>query len=484
MPKKKKVEEPVEAVELTEAADAAETVEAQTPDETVGAAEPQTPAGIAEPTEAQEPSTGADESMPPESAEDFALPEENGDAAPAREDAIPEPDMENAPDFWSDALEVSSADPAPAESLEPAAAEFGMPDGTTAGLDESAEVSAGGSEENPQTAIEGTEELPQPEGTTPYRPEEDAPQERAPTRPGLMAEGAERRAFFGLDFHELDRNLSQQERQEWSSIYASFRGHSVMTGKIAGVDPHDFRIRDRRTGEITTRTFYCAVVIPFRIPILIPETELWFRGEERPRNVTRNIGGSTIDFVITQVDRKTNFVLASRRLALASRRYFFSTQPQMNQPGSRLDCRVLTVGNRRLLATCHGYDITLTQRELDYTAIPDLKARFRRDEVLECIVKEYNSRQNHLEISVKETIPNPYDGAEFRHPLGCSRQALISGKYGGGVFCNLTDGVTVMCNYSFQYEDSDFLIGDSVTVVIQRYDSEKKQIFGKIVARE
>ena len=52
-------------------------------------------------------------------------------------------------------------------------------------------------------------------------------------------------------------------------------------------------------------------------------------------------------------------------------------------------------------------------------------------------------------ISVKETIPNPFEGAEFRHPLGCSRQALIAGKYGGGVFCNLTDGVTVMCNYSF-----------------------------------
>ena len=299
-----------------------------------------------------------------------------------------------------------------------------------------------------------------------------------------MTEGAERRAFFGLDFRGLDRNLSQRERQEWNNIYASFRGHSVMSGKVAGIDPHSFRIRDRRTGEIVTRRFLCAVVIPFRVPILIPETELWFRGEERPRNVTRNIGGSTIDFVITQVDREKSFVVASRRLALVSRRYFFSTQPQLNRPGSFSECRVLTVGHRRLLATCHGYDITLTQRDLDYTAIPDLKEEFRRDNVLECLVTEYNSRQNHLMISVKETIPNPFEGAEFRHPLGCSRQALIAGKYGGGVFCNLTDGVTVMCNYSFQYTDSDFLIGDSVTVVIQRYDNGKKQIYGKIVAKE
>lgn len=52
------------------------------------------------------------------------------------------------------------------------------------------------------------------------------------------------------------------------------------------------------------------------------------------------------------------------------------------------------------------------------------------------------------------------------------------------MFCNLTDGVTVLCNYSFQYEDGDFQIGDSVTVVIQRFDYEKKQVFGKIVAKE
>ena len=414
------------------------------------------------PVEEEMPETAAFEGevMPSEETEDFSDPAGEGTLEP--EDDVPEPDMEQAPDFWSDSLEVSSAD------AEPGTAE-------DAGY------------ESVNSGAASRQELPQPVGTIPYRPEEDAaapPVEQAPSRPGLMAEGAERRAFFGLDFRGLDRNLSRRERQEWNNIYASFRGHSVMSGKVAGIDPHSFRIRDRRTGEIVTRKFFCAVVIPFRVPILIPETELWFRGEERPRNVTRNIGGATIDFVITQVDREKKFVVASRRLALASRRYFFSTQPQMNRPGSFLECRVLTVGHRLLLATCHGYDITLTQRDLDYTAIPDLKDQYRRDNVLECVVKEYNSRQNHLVISVKETIPNPFDGAEFRHPLGCSRQGLISGKYGGGVFCNLTDGVTVMCNYSFQYTDSDFLIGDSVTVVIQRYNQEKKQIFGKIVAKE
>ena len=313
---------------------------------------------LLEPTEQSDLPEGEDTSVPSEETEDFGQPAESG-GSEAQFDAVPEPDMAHAPDFWSEASEVSSADSSPTEYAEPIPV---IPETVMERAEASAEATD--SEDIPETPAQNTNsgfaELPQPEGAIPYRPEEDEPQEpqeqqgpqepqeRVPSRPGLMAEGAERRAFFDLDFHELDRNLSAQERQEWNNIYASFRGHSVMTGKIAGIDPHDFRIRDRRTGEILTRTFYCAVVIPFRVPILIPETELWFRGEERPRNVTRNIGGATIDFVITQLDRKANFVLASRRLALASRRYFFSTQPQMNSPGSRLECSILTVGNRQL----------------------------------------------------------------------------------------------------------------------------------------
>ena len=432
MPRKKTV--PDELPELTETDDALETAD--------------TEAGAALYEQY------GDDYVPPEQEEDFSLTG-TGEQQEEEPDPVPELDVEHAPDFLSDALDVAVVR-------------------ETVQTDHDEEPKT---DNDIEDVVEASSE---PKPTEPNVAEEEI----VPYRPGLMAEGAERRAFFGLDFRELDRKLSAPERQEWSSIYASFRGHSVMTGKVAGINPTMFRIRDRRSGEITERVFYCAVVIPFRVPILIPETELWFRGEERPRNVTRNIGGANIDFLITKVEREKKFVMASRRLALVSRRYFFSTSQQLNRPGARSECSVLTVGNRQMLTTCHGYDITLTQRDLDYTAIPDLKKRYRRGETLECVVKEYSSRENRLKISVKEAIPNPYDEADFRHPVGCSRQGVIAGKYGGGVFCNLTDGVTVPCNYSFQYEDGDFLIGDSVTVVIQRFDYEKKQVFGKIVAKE
>ena len=43
--------------------------------------------------------------------------------------------------------------------------------------------------------------------------------------------------------------------------------------------------------------------------------------------------------------------------------------------------------------------------------------------------------------------------------------------------------VKYMCNYSYQHEDSDFMVGENVMLVVQRYDDEKLQMFGKIMSK-
>ena len=314
-------------------------------------------------------------------------------------------------------------------------------------------------------------------------------QETAPAAEPAAAEStqqesnSERKNFYQLDFNELDRDLSPEERQEWNSIYASYRSRSVLTGSIVGIDRHELNTRDRESGEAVTRQMYCAIVIPFRVRILIPEAEMWPENEERPGFVLRNMAGAVVDFVIIHVDREGGFAIGARRLAMVPRRYYFSTQPSLNRSGARVQCRVLAVGPRRCLVECYGFDVNLTQREMRYTAIPDLRTEYHPGDELDCIIKGYDKEAGTLLLSVKEAHPNPFDGAQLRHPVGSRRQAVIAGKYAGGVFCNLPDGAVCMCSYSFHYSDAAFSIGDKVMLVIQRYDMEKKQIYGKIVAK-
>ena len=196
------------------------------------------------------------------------------------------------------------------------------------------------------------------EPVQPYGEEESSAAEELPE-----PSEPEKKSFYDLDFRALDQDLSPEQRQEWNTIYASFRSRSVMRGTIIGVDPHSMTVRSTQTGQVETKRMYCAVIVPFRARILIPETEMWAESEERPAFVLRNMPGAQIDFVITHVDREASFAIGSRRLALTSRRYFFSTQP-LHQPGSRVPCHVLAVGPRRCLVECYGYDVNLSQRDI------------------------------------------------------------------------------------------------------------------------
>ena len=252
--------------------------------------------------------------------------------------------------------------------------------------------------------------------------EEEVAKEEAPAE----AAEPEKKSFYDLDFRALDQDLSPEQRQEWNTIYASFRSRSVMRGTIIGVDPHSMTVRSAQTGQTETKRMYCAVIVPFRARILIPETEMWAESEERPAFVLRNMLGAQIDFVITHVDREAGFAIGSRRLALASRRYFFSTQP-LHQPGSRVPCHVLAVGPRRCLVECYGYDINLSQRDMSYAAIPDLREQYHPGDELTSVIKQFDRKAGALEISVKETVPNPFDEASLRHPVGCRRWASIAG---------------------------------------------------------
>ena len=311
-------------------------------------------------------------------------------------------------------------------------------------------------------------------------PAAEQPPDPEPTPP---LPKSDRQNFYGLDFNALDRGLTAEERQEWNSIYASYRGRSALTGTIIGVDPLHISVRNKETGAMEKKTMYCAIVVPYRVRVVIPDTEMWEQEQARPDFVLQNMVGATIDFIIIKVDRENGVAVASRRLAARSQRYFFAHRSSLSQTGAQVKCRVLSVGPRRCLVECYGHDINMTQRDLRYTAIPDLRNEYRPGQELDCVVKDYDPEKEALRISVKETESNPFEGAEFRHPAGSRRQAVIAGKYGGGVFCNLPDGAVCMCNYSYQYEDSDFLVGDTVILVVQRHDLEKRQMYGKILSK-
>ena len=270
-------------------------------------------------------------------------------------------------------------------------------------------------------------------------------------------------------------------RQEWNAIYASYRSKSLMSGMVIGVDQHILDVTDKKTRLVEKRELNSLIVVNYRIKILIPETELWIPGDERPAFAARSMVGSKIEYVILEVDREGECAIASRRMALGAKRHFFSRDK--HTVGEKLTCRMLAVGAKLCSVECNGYDMVLTQRDLSYTSIADLRERYHPGQELTCILKYYDAVEGKMEISVKEVNPNPFVNADIRHPVGSRRQAVISGKYAGGVFCTLPDDIIVLCLYCAQHSDIDFCMGDTVILVILYYDYSRELIYGKILSK-
>ena len=296
-----------------------------------------------------------------------------------------------------------------------------------------------------------------------------APRERKPA------------SFMQLNLRELDRSLSPEQRREWEAIYASYRSKSVLSGVVAGTETHSFTATNRETGEQERRKVLSLVVIGYRVKILIPQSEVTLGDTELPDFVLKHMVLAGIEFVITHIDRESDCAIASRRMALVKRRRQFEAQQSGGRAPELVPCNILCVGPARCLVECGGYDLQLRPADLSWSAIPDLRAKYHPGQKLEAKVLSFSAPQHRLKISVKEV--NPFDGADQRHPVGCQRQAVISGKYKGGVYCTLVDSTVCLCLYSSSHFDYDFQPGDNVIVYIQKYHYDRKLIFGRIMAK-
>ncbi len=290
--------------------------------------------------------------------------------------------------------------------------------------------------------------------------------------------------FRELNLAELDRNLTEEERAEWNAIYASFQSASVVTGNVIGVDLYEFDLPSESSEieKVQRKKMRCLIVIKYRVKIIIPETEVFDKNVSSGYHVLHSMCGADIEYVITHIDREAGFAIASRKMALERARN--AAVGRRIREDSKITVKILSVGRNTCTVSYNGYDMVLHQRDICYSPVSDLREILRPGETRKAIVKEYDRGANVLKVSIKEATPHPFDGVETRHPLKSTRIGTIIGKYKGGVYCKLHDGITnVLCSYLSMEYDGDYNIGDSVEIVIKKYSYEKKMVYGKIIRK-
>lgn len=285
-----------------------------------------------------------------------------------------------------------------------------------------------------------------------------------------------------MNLAELDRNLSDAEREEWQAIYASYRSGSIISGSVVGVDMHEFNIVPKGKRKAVAQMVRCLIVVRHRTKIVIPETEVFGGDFDCGYHVLHSMYGSKIDYVITHIDREAGFAVGSRKLALKKKRAL--TVKRNLYVGRPVNVNVISVGKNVCTVSYGGYDMSLAQRDVSYSLVSDLREIIHPGEVHKAIITEYDKDNKIFMVSIKAATPHPFDGIETRHPLNSTRIATLVGKYAGGIYCRLYDNVTdVLCSYLSMQYDGDFKIGDSVELIITKYNMEQKLVYGRILRK-
>ena len=133
------------------------------------------------------------------------------------------------------------------------------------------------------------------------------------TRELLERLSTARREFNATAFAELDRNLSDEEREEWNAIYASFSSRSLLRNTVIGLETIPFPTDEDAEQELT-----CMVVMRHLVKVLIPLPLFWLE----PTGINPNsVIGAEIDYIIIGVDREGECAVAARSLALEQQRW-------------------------------------------------------------------------------------------------------------------------------------------------------------------
>ena len=285
-----------------------------------------------------------------------------------------------------------------------------------------------------------------------------------------------------LSLAVFEKNLTEAERVEWQAIYASYKSGSVISGTVLGVDLHEFNYVPEGKKKAVPKTVRCLILIKYRVKVIIPETEVFDTELDTGYHILHSMCGANINYVITHIDADAGFAVASRKFALERMRY--ANYKGRIMEGQVVDVDIISVGKGICTVSYRGYDMALPQREVCYNNISDLREILKPGDVRKAIIKKYDAEKGILRISIKEMTPHPFDGVETRHPVKSTRVAHIVGKYAGGVYCRLCDGITdVLCSYLSMEYDGDYKIGDKVEIVIRRHNFEKKMIYGKIIRK-
>jgi len=272
------------------------------------------------------------------------------------------------------------------------------------------------------------------------------------------------------------------EAAAWHELVNAYRTRKILSGDLGGIERME-------GGWVVAVVYYkgCRVLIPMEEMMINLEGD----GREnsdplnRQTRLANNMLGAEVDFMIRDMDEKSQSVVASRKEAmLRKRQQFYLPQqdsPPMIVPGRTAEARVIAVAPKAVRLEVFGVECSLKARDMAWEWLSDANEKFATGDVVSVVVKSVTGDSVET-IKAEESAKEAKTNVSKENLMRLRRQGKYVGKvtdvYKGTYFLCLNckvNAVAHSCNTASLPGQ-----GDEVGFLVTRINEEREVAEGII----
>lgn len=249
----------------------------------------------------------------------------------------------------------------------------------------------------------------------------------------------------------------------WDEIFKAYQDNSYIQGKVV----------ERIKGGLT---------VEIGIPAFLPSSQATLNPVSEAE--LENMIGEVIEVAIIKFNRKKNNVVVSHREVLDRQRE--DNKKELLETLSKGD--VITGKVKNIMAygafvDIGGIDGLLHITDMSWGKIKDPKDKVSTGQEIEVKVIEFDPETEKISLGLKQLTPDPWEGLEYRYPIGKKISGKVTSITNYGAFVELEEGVEGLVHISemfwtkrVRHPSSILDEGQDVDVVVLGVDQENRRI--------
>jgi small subunit ribosomal protein S1 len=207
---------------------------------------------------------------------------------------------------------------------------------------------------------------------------------------------------------------------------------------------------------------------------------------------TATVLGQRLPFIVIEYGERGRKIILSRRRILEEedRKRKEAIKGTLLQ-GMKVTGIVKSVRDFGAFVDIGGIEALLPISEISWGRVEDIRERFAAGQSIEAIILNLDWVKDRITLSIKETLPDPWENVETRYPEGSRHLGTISRLADFGAFITLEPGIDGLIPISrlskgkkIRHPREVLVQGDQIEVAVESSDREKRRLSLSPVAPE